>query len=76
VNILFVNPTFRKWGGVEEVVVLLVEHFRASGHRIVIASEDTAATLRGPFAPDVHHYPLPLKRTGLSPIESKSTLNG
>jgi glycosyltransferase involved in cell wall biosynthesis len=61
-NLLFVNPTFRKWGGVEEVVVLLVEHLRASGHRVVIVSEDTRATLEGRFHPEVVHYALPLRR--------------
>ncbi|HVN86591.1 MAG TPA: glycosyltransferase family 4 protein [Candidatus Binatia bacterium] len=62
-NLLFVNPTFRKWGGVEEVLVLLSEHFRRLGHRVVLASEDTRDTLRGRFHPDVVHHSLRLRRT-------------
>lgn len=61
-NLLFVNPTFRKWGGVEEVLVLLSEHFRRLGHRVVLASEDTPQTLQGRFHPDVVHHALPLRR--------------
>ena len=62
-NLLFVNPTFRKWGGVEEVLVLLSEHFRTLGHRVVLASDDTPQTLQGRFHPDVRHHSLPLRRT-------------
>ncbi len=61
-NLLLVNPTFRKWGGVEEVVLVLANHFRSLGHRIVIASEDTPDTLENRFAPEDLHYNLPLKR--------------
>ena len=61
-NLLFVVPTFRKWGGAQEVIVTLVEHFQRRGHRIVLASEDTRETLQGRFSPETVHYPLPLKR--------------
>jgi glycosyltransferase involved in cell wall biosynthesis len=61
-NLLFVNPTFRKWGGVEEVIVLLADHFRSRGHRIVIASEDTLGTLQNRFSPLDLHYGLALKQ--------------
>lgn len=67
-NLLFVNPTFRKWGGVEEVIVMLAEHFSALGHRIVIASEDTPETLAGRFAADVRHHPLALRRQAPVPV--------
>jgi glycosyltransferase involved in cell wall biosynthesis len=61
-NLLFVNPTFRKWGGVEEIIVMLADHFRRLGHRIVIASDDTPATLQGRFPAEDTHFALPLKR--------------
>src|ERR1051325_8814472 len=61
-NLLLVNPTFRKWGGVEEVVVLLADYFRRRGHRIVLASEDTPPTLQGRFPPEDVHYPVALKQ--------------
>ncbi|MFI5396461.1 MAG: glycosyltransferase family 4 protein [Candidatus Binatia bacterium] len=61
-NLLFVVPTFRKWGGAQEVIVTLVQHFQRRGHRIFVASEDTRETLQGRFSPETVHYPLPLKR--------------
>jgi glycosyltransferase involved in cell wall biosynthesis len=62
-NLLLVNPTFRKWGGVEEVLPPLAEHFLSSGDRVVLASEDTPATLAGRFPGAVVHHALPLRRT-------------
>ncbi len=61
-NLLFTTPSFRKWGGADEVVVMLAEYFCQRGHRIVIASEDTPATLQGRFSAAGVHYPLPLKQ--------------
>jgi glycosyltransferase involved in cell wall biosynthesis len=61
-NLLFIVPAFRKWGGAQEVIVTLAQHFQRRGHRIVIASEDTRETLQGRFSPEMVHYPLPLKQ--------------
>lgn len=73
-NFLFVNPTFRKWGGVEEVVVMLADQFRRQGHRIILASEDSPATLQGRFPPQDVHYALPLKSR--SPLVAARNLIG
>ncbi len=60
-NVLLVNPSFRKWGGVEEVLVLLANHLLKVGHRVIVASQDTSASLEGRLPRAVPHYNLPLR---------------
>jgi glycosyltransferase involved in cell wall biosynthesis len=61
-NLLFVIPTFRKWGGVNEAVVALAEHFDKQGNRVVIASEDPAAVIQARLTAAHAYYRVPLKR--------------
>jgi glycosyltransferase involved in cell wall biosynthesis len=61
VNVLFTVPTFRKWGGVNEVMVLLAEHLHKMGHRVVIASEDATETVYERLGTTCVHYEVPLR---------------